>query len=203
VAKYEYHVERNKNMGFKVQIQADYGSEMLLNVYPRSKSAGGKAVLAFLGGLQTYCDWAEDDAQKYPELKAVVEWYRLLEQSAEVSFCPICQALLDCMWGDGGDPTEYREDEYEFFRKRSPAVGDDFTEEKFKSWVRQSKERWKPIDDVMRGVQLLLEMFKNSTAQALEGFYEPEDTIPDFEALSANLDWLSMRGREVVRLNFN
>jgi hypothetical protein len=107
------------------------------------------------------------------------------------------------MWGDGGDPTEYREDEYEFFRKRAPAVGDDFTEEMFVTMVRQSGEQWKPIGEVMRGVQLLLTVFEESTSEPLEGFYEPKDTIADFEALVANLELLAKRGNEVVRLNFN
>jgi hypothetical protein len=107
------------------------------------------------------------------------------------------------MWGDGGDPTEYREDEFEFFRKRRPAGGDDLSEDMFQTMVRQSAEWWKPIDEVMRGVRLLIEVFESTEIEALEGFFEPDDTIPDLEALMANLDFLAKRENKVVRLNFN
>lgn len=188
-------------MGFRLQIQAEHGSEMLMNLHPEDKPSGGKAVLAFLIGLHNHCDGLEIDEED-PIMQAIAEWYRKLEQLAGGSFCPTCRALLDCMWADGGDPTEYREDEYEFYRKRCPGVGDDFTEEDFQRRVRDSGERWKPISEVIAGVQLFLGVFERSDLETLDGFYEPEYTKSDFEALLANLELLAKRGNTVVRLNF-
>lgn len=189
-------------MGFSLQIQAEYGGEILMNLHPEGKPSGGKAVFAFLSGLYNHCEgmWDEEDD---PLMRTIYEWYRGLEQSAGASFCPTCRALLDCMWGDGGDPTEYREDEYEYYRKRCPNIGDSFTKEMFQEMLRQSRERWKPIGEVIRGVQWLVDLFERSKLEPLEGFYEPGDTKPDFEALLANLRLLAKRGNTVVRLNFN
>ena len=158
-------------MAFWLQIQADYGSESLQNVHPDREAAGGKAVCAFLDGLQVHCSWTEEDPRKHPELTAVEAWYRVLEQYTGTSLSSTCGALLDCMWGEGDDPLE-------------------------------SSENWKAIDEVTRGVRILLDAFRNSKVQPLEGFYEPENTIPDFEALLANLELLARRGNKVVRLNF-
>lgn len=188
-------------MGFSLLIQTGYGGEALINRHPEGKPAGGGAVFEFLGGLQTLCDWTDNNSG-YPDLKSVVEWYRKLERSAGVSFFPACQTLLDCIWGDGGDLTEYREDEYEFFKKRNTGVGDEFTEEMFQRMVRHSRESWKPIGDVIGGVRLLLNVFEHSKIEPLEGFYDPEYTKPDFEALLANLELLAERGNKAVRLNF-
>lgn len=189
-------------MGFRLHIQADYGSEILSNIHPDGKGSGGKAVFAFLGGLQLLHDWNDGEEHEFPDLQSVVDWYRALEKSAGMTFFPTCQPVIDCMWGDGGDPTEYKEDEFEFYRKRSPAMAN-LPEEDFREIVRASGERWRPIVEVAKGVDMLLDIFNRAKVEPLDGFYEAADTIPDFEALAANLDFLIGRGSQVVRLNFN
>jgi hypothetical protein len=187
-------------MVFWLQIQADHGSEMLQNIYPDGKRTGGNAVLAFLVGLETYSTWNETKQDSYPELKAVVTWCRKLEILASASIFPICRALLDCDWSDCGDPTRWREDEYEFYKHR---MGDNLTtEEQFLAMVRDYDKHWQPIDKVMQGVRLLLDMFNRVNIEPLEGFYVPEDTIPDFEAFYYNLELLKKRGCQDIRLNF-
>lgn len=187
-------------MGFSVQIEADRGSEVLQNLHPDGKLTGGNAVFAFLMGLLNYCSWKRDGADIYPGLEPVIEWYQQLDDTLSEPLCGLCDALMDCMWGDGGDSTTYYEDEYEFYKKRHLGVPS-ITEEQFRMMVREGDEHWKPIEDVLRGVQQLLNAFKSVTIKPLEGFYEPENTIPDFEALLWNLELLAKRGNEVVRLN--
>jgi hypothetical protein len=184
-------------MGFTVQIQADYGSEILSN-YPM----GGKAVFAFLMGLQTYCTWDDDGplSQNIPGQRQIHAWYAGLDAVMGGNLCATCQAFLDSMWGDGGDSTEYREDEYDFYVKRG---GSTITEAQFLDMVRRYEEHWQPIDDVLGGVRALLHAFANPQVGTLESFYVPEDSLPDFEALATNLAWLADRGNDVVRLNFS
>lgn len=188
-------------MGFSLEIQADYGSVKLGNNHPEGKPSGGKAVFAFLGGLDLLTTWEDDDSLEHPSLRPVVAWYRALEKSAGVALFPTCQPLLDCMWGDGGDSTEYGDDDFELFRENSG--GFEITEEGFHELVRAGRERWRPIPQVAKAVALLLEIFGRVKIEPMDGWYVPEDTIPDFEALAANLDFLITRGHEVVRLNFN
>ena len=171
-------------MGFTVNIESNYGGEILSN-YP----TGGKAVFALLSGLQTYCMMNED----------IEDWYAQLEEKSGELFCEKCRELLDCMWGDGGDSSIYYEDEYEFYKKR----GGILTEEEFQDMVIYSRKAFQPTQKVRDAALFLLQLFKDKQPEPLEGFYQDEDTIPDFEALVANLDLLIQRGSQNVRLNFS
>src|SRR5688572_20115514 len=131
-------------MGFRLRIEADYGNEVLQNDHPREHSSGGKAVLAFLSGLQSYCSL--EGEEEFPELQLIKEWYQHLDDAANSSLCAKCRALLDCMWGDGGDSTVYQADEWEFYKKRHANMIDDgFTEDMFKKMVQDYDLHWKPI----------------------------------------------------------
>jgi hypothetical protein len=181
-------------MGFQIQIEADHGSVILTN-YP----SGGKAVLAFLMGLNGYADSLESvDYYQQSGLEEVGAWYQALEQSAGVPFFPTCRAVIDCMWGDGSDHYSYREDDYDLYSRHGASL----TDEQFRLWVQQSETRWQPVGRVIEIVHLLLDVFERTSAEPLEGFYEPEDTIRDFEALLGNLELLASRKAQVVRLNF-
>jgi len=184
-------------MGFKVQIEADYRSEILQNIHPHGKPSGGKAILAFLTGLSGYTTPFEE-----PNLMYVDKWYQNAEVITKQSFFPICHPILDCMWGDGGDATEYEIYDYHFYLQRHQLTATNFSEADFQEWIRLDRKRWESISDVIKGVQLLLKMFSNHQVEALEGFYAPTDTIPDFEALEHNLKLLDSRGNTTVRLNF-
>jgi hypothetical protein len=177
-------------MGFTVKIESDGGSEILQN-YP----TGGKAVFAFLSGLQAYN--LLDDNDK------VARWYEALEKQSGEKFSVKFRELLDCMWGDGGDSTVYREDEWEIYKLRNPNIESMMTEETFKKMVVQYWQAFQSTEKVRDEVQFLLELFKNAQPEALEGFYVSEDSIPDFEALLTNLDLLISRGSQDVRLNFS
>jgi hypothetical protein len=187
-------------MGFRVRIEADYGGEMLQNLHPENKPSNGKAILAFLLGLENFCSWTDD---KEKELKPIIDWYQKLDNASQSSLCTTCRPLLDCMWANGGDLTSYHEDEWEFYKKRYPSFTDSsFTEDMFKAMVRESQIRWKPIHEVINGVRYLLDLFKQSTPEPLEGFYDPNFSRFDFEALLVNLELLAKRGNKEVRLNF-
>lgn len=188
-------------MGFRVQIEADYLAEVLSNIHPDGKPSGGKAVLAFLAGLEGYALSIRNPDDRCASLEDVDNWYRYVELQTGLSFFPTCQSLLDCMWGDGGDPMVYREDEYAFYVHRCDGHPS-MTEAQFVSMVRDYDKHWQSIADVIAGVQLLLKMFEDDRIESLEGFYVAEDTIPDFEALEANLLFLARRKNESVRLNF-
>lgn len=181
-------------MGFQVRIEADYGSEILSN-YP----SGGKAVEAFLMGLSGYdLTLTTGNRNSDPTLDKLDDWYRELERSTGVSLFPACRALVDCQWGDGGDHYDYRPDEYDLFLKRNP----EFSEEQFQGYIDAHNKTWQPIGEVIKGVRLLVEVFTHNEIAPLEGFYVPEDSIPDFQALLANLELLANRKAQVVRLNF-
>jgi hypothetical protein len=177
-------------MGFTVSIESDNGAEILSN-YP----SGGKAVFAFLSGLQAYS--LLDDKDK------VAIWYKALEKQSGEKFSVKCRELLDCMWGDGGDTTVYGEDEWEVYKLRYPNIESMMNEESFKEMITQYWKAFQPTEKVRDGVQFLLQLFKDKEPEPLEGFYEKEDTIPDFEALVANLDLLIQRKSKDVRLNFS
>jgi hypothetical protein len=130
-----------------------------------------------------------------------MRWYEKLEQAAEVELCRLAQPLLGCMWGDGGDHTEYREDDYEFYLYRVGA-NTPMSEDEFITMLQLSIEHWKPLHEVRDAVKALLDIFQRISPDQLDGFYTPEYTIPDFEALHANLTLLAQRGNQVVRLNF-
>lgn len=188
-------------MGFSVRIEADYGSEILSNWHPDGKQTDGKAVLAFLTGLDLFCGWSDDNYTEDDISKNIVYWYQLFERTAEVRLCASCRSLLDCMWGDGGDHTEYHADDYEFYKYRASYL--QITQTQFQSWLQASEAHWKPINEVIDGVRLRLYVFRHAPIQSLEGFYVPEDTLPDFEALYANLNLLAQRGNQMIRLNFS
>jgi hypothetical protein len=189
-------------MGFWLQIQADNGSEVLRNIHPDG-GIGGKAILAFLIGLSNYTHRLEDKSDDSAELSLsyVYDWFSRVETIMGKTFLPRCEALLESMWGNGGDPTEFREHEYAFFLHRNPSSRS-MSESQFQELVRSNQARWQPIEDVLHGVELLLEMFRQPGIEPLEGFYAPEDTIPDFEALQFNIRLLKQRGNSVIRLNF-
>jgi hypothetical protein len=185
-------------MGISMVIEADMGAEKLTNRHPDpNKYWGGQAVFYFLMGLDNYCAWKSG---RSTHLEQIDNWYRALEQASDFSLCQTCKSLVDCRWGDGGDSTVYSADEYEWYKKRH---GDSTTEEQFNAMVLDWYESWKPIDEVLNGVQSLLRLFRQVSPQPLEGFYHPTTTIPDFEALAANLQLLASRGNETVRLNFD
>lgn len=184
-------------MGISVVIEADYGTEKLINRHPDpGKYWGGQAVFYFSMGLDNYCAWKSG---RGTYLERIDDWYQALDQASGFSLCLTCKSLVDCRWGDGGDSTVYSADEYEWYKKRH---GDSTSEEQFKAMVGRWHESWKPIDEVLNGVHALLGLFQEVSPQPLEGFYHPNTTIPDFEALSANLQLLASRGNKVVRLNF-
>ncbi len=186
-------------MSFEARIEADNGAEILSNLHPDGKRTSGKAVFAFLSGLQTLCYWTASDNST--SLVGIVEWYRRLETSANVQLCSTCRPLLDCMWGDGGDHTEYHQTDYEFYKHRGG--GSQISEADFLKFIQDTILHWQPIDKVIGAIQLLLTIFQNMTVEPLEGFFHPEDSRADFEALYANLKLLSQRGAQTIRLNFS
>jgi hypothetical protein len=187
-------------MGVDVSIEAGFGAEKLINIHPDGRITGGKAVFAFLSGLSLCCDIPSKG--EADSLNHVYVWYEQLDRLQQQPLCVSCRELLDCMWGDGGDSTDYREDDYAFFLHRTGS-STSVTEEQFRQMLRDSFEAWRPIDLVIAGVRKLLDLFQRGGIQELEGFFAPQDTIPDFEALLSNLEWLMKRGNDVVRLNFS
>lgn len=186
-------------MGFRLQIQADYGNEALRNLHPDKRYGSGKAILAFLTGLSGYAH--EITNPDYKPTDPIDTWFQELEWLSELTFMPTCSSLLGAMWADGGDPTEFQEHEYKFYLQR---VGQGaLPEDEFKVMVRGYPNHWQPIQAVREGVQLLLQMFSTPQIKPLEGFFDVEYTPPDFEALELNLKFLQERGNTVVRLNFN
>lgn len=181
-------------MGVSVQIEADYCTEILNNVHPDGRFTGGNAVYALWSGLNSFCMWRDGvSSWMYDH-----EWFLQLEKFSIQPLSVACRAFVDCAWGDDGDGTNYQEDDYEFYKKRHPST----TEEEFLLNLKYAHESWQPIDEVIKGVQLLLSIFKSQPLEDVDGLYISEYAIPDFEALLANLEFLAKRRNNVVRLNF-
>lgn len=188
-------------MGFSLRIETSSG-EALQNIHLRGELTGGSTVFAFLMGLLTYCDWDRTDDTGKSSLQHVFDWYQRLDKLMLNTLCITCQALMASIWGDGGDPTEYREDEYGFYLHRNANSGTKLSEAEFQAMVLTYDRAYQPIEDVLAGVQTLLGAFTENAIEPLEGFYVSESTIQDFEALQFNLEWLEKRSNDEVRLNF-
>ncbi len=173
-------------MGFFVLIEGTY--DTLRNRHPEGKPSGGNAILAFLTGLAVYQDYfaskeGNSDVSINQSVNETMRWYQSVETNFHISFFPDCQALIGSIWGDGGKSIEcYSENDYEFYANPLTSSGA-ITREQFRELLQASRLCWKPITDVINGVRLLLDVFNDLNSTSFEGFYEPMDTIPDFEAL--------------------
>jgi hypothetical protein len=191
-------------MGFNVRIETD--GETLQNIHPDGgKGSGGKAVFNFLSILSYYDSFKGEELNEDDGLKASHDWFIEFEEKA--GDINKCRAFIDCMWGDGGDDTKYRQGDYDLFIKRHGAVrgdGVENTEESFLKFVKASEDAYQHIEDVIEGVRFLLDSFKKYAFES-NFFFMPEDPpyLEDFEALLWNLEFLAKRGNTKVRLTFS
>src|SRR5688500_6789079 len=143
-------------MGFTVLIET--GIETLSNRHPKGAYTSGKAVFAFLCGLESFC--ALSSAADVPSLQKMYAWYTQLTQLSTEDLCGKCKSLLDCMWDDGGDSTQYGDDDYEFYVSRH-SHHQSLTKDEYMKILRSNWETYQPIREVIESVQFLLEVIRN------------------------------------------
>jgi hypothetical protein len=177
-----------------VTVEADYCAGIL-----RTRRQG-IAVLPFLGGLHRF---VKDIKTPDPRSQAEHRWFEQFESRFDQPLRQLFDPILHCMWKNARiDFTQYREDEYRWFLKRHILL-DGPSEEEFKATVKYSNERWSDIDAVMAEVKLLMDVFKQDILQPLEGCYDSQNTLADFEDLYETLEIFVQRGYKLVRLSFS
>jgi hypothetical protein len=176
-----------------VTVEADYRAGIL-----RTRRQG-VAVLPFLGGLHRFVANIETpDSQSHRERL----WFEQFESRFDQPLSQLFEPILHCMWHSRIDFSQFREDEFEWYWKRHMAL-DGISEDEFKALVKYSKERWSDIDAVIAEVKLLMDIFKQGDLQPLEGCYDSQNTLADFEDLDETLEILVRRGYKLVRLSFS
>lgn len=192
-------------MGFGLIIEAD--GETLQNKHPDDalRGSSGKAVFNFLSSLSYYDTCKNDNLMLDNELMDTHTWFEIFEEKA--TSISECRALIDCLWGDGGDFTRYSESDYDLFIQRHGAIrsdGVENTRESFLEFIQKSQQAFQPIEDIITGLRFLLNNFKHHSFEPIY-FYQPEEPsyIEDFEVLILNLEFLEKRGNKRVRLTFS
>lgn len=186
-----------------LQIQADYGREMLMNLYGDKKLPGGRPIFNLLVGIYGYI---QGNWKKETDLDQNINvWFHTLEHLNNEPLRDTYSVLVDHLWGTQDGPLEdYSERDFAAWLRRYPRdiEGRDHTEEDFKRAITYARAAWQPIDEVLDAVRRLLDLLKSPQLKDLDGFFVAEHSIPDFEALLENLMLLKSRDNEMVRLNF-
>jgi len=149
----------------------------------------GKPLLSFQAPLDLYCS---QDSSKEEE-----KWFSKLDEYLGGQLCTLVRPFLDSLYSGNWD---YAEDEYEFFNRRMPAMP--LTEEKFKQGLERAKSAWVDIEFVIIGVERLLAALKATNLESTT-WYDSQDTIAGFEALSQTLSLLARRGATEVRIRID
>jgi len=149
---------------------------------------GGKSLLAFLSILDSQCvlGYAADDA--------VANWIMKFNEQSGCDFCTTAKRLLNAYYG--GD-WEYQEDQYHIFKLREP--GYEITEAQFKKTIREIREKWTKLAELIEDIQVLIGEFKEDYLEETDWYVE-EDTIGDFEGLLQTLILAKQRKAKEVRI---
>jgi len=170
---------------FYAAIETDTGE--FLNVIRPDGRIGGKAVLSFLLGLSGYCSKSGD---------LELGWFATLEARSSEPICQLLHPLLHSFYS--GD-WNYKEDEYEFFRRRAPEMS--LTEDEFREIMHQIIEKWTDLGLILSNVGELMKLVKEDELEA-SSWYVPRDTVTDFDALFQTLKMASERKAHRVRIRF-
>ena len=149
---------------------------------------GGKALFAFLSILDSQCNYhyASDDT--------VSHWIMKFNEQSGYDCCETLRKLLNAYYGGDWD---YEDDQYNLFRLREPSF--EMTEADFKKTIREIREKWTNLVELIEDVQVLIGEFKKGYV-AKTDWYVEEDTIGDFEGLLQTLILAKERKAEQVRI---
>ena len=172
---------------YRACIEADTGD--YLTVRNDSNRMVGKAALAFLGAMSSYCIGSNDEETQ--------NWFSQFEKHSPKPVCSLLEPLDQVYYvGDWN----YTEDEYDIFIKRSPEFAN-FPEDRFKNAVRQVNEKWTSTTAVLNSIDALLSLL-DQVLPVSTYWYNPEHTIPDLRYIQRTIVFLQERGAEKIRIKF-
>ena len=173
-------------MGFVASIETDIGDNLrLLHADGR---LGGKALLSLLTALGNRCPETDDH-----ELQA---WFERLESFASLSICTLTAPLMGAWYAGEWD---YRDDDYDIFRRRSPQMP--LSEELFKQTLQHIAARWGEIEQLRAATEVLLQALDGAHLEAT-WWYDPDWTRRDLGALMQTLTLAAERYASQARIKF-
>jgi len=173
-------------MGWSAIVETDFGDRYTL-IRPDGWS-GGKALLSFLSILDSQCKYG------HAVDNTVTSWITKFNEQSGYDFCETSRKLLNAYYGGDWD---YEEGEYNIFRLRDP--GFEITEAEFKKTIREIREKWTNIAELIEDLQVLVAEFKKGYLEETDWYVE-EDTVGDFEGLFQTLALAKERKAKRVRI---
>ncbi|MEO5887496.1 MAG: hypothetical protein ABIQ77_07525 [Anaerolineales bacterium] len=173
-------------MGWSAIIETDFGDRYTL-IRPDGWF-GGKALLAFLSILDSQCNLG------HATDNSVAQWIVKFNEQSGYDFCETAGKLLHTYYGGDWD---YEDDQYHIFRLREP--GFEITEADFKKTIKEIREKWTNIADLIEDLQVLIGEFKKGYLEETDWYVEG-DTIGDFEGLLQTLILAKERSAKRVRI---
>jgi hypothetical protein len=123
-----------------------------------------------------------------------VSWINEFNENSEINFCSTVERLNRLYYsGNWG----YQDDEYRFFVHRSP--GSEMSELDFQRAVKEVREMWADIHDLINDVRVLVGEFRKGYLKETDWYVE-EDTIGDFDGLLYTLILAKERNEKEVRI---
>lgn len=173
-------------MGWSAIIETDFWDAFKL-IRP-DRMIGGKALLSFLTIVDSKCNhgYSGDDA--------VTSWIMRFGEESGFDFCRIITKLINAYYTGDWD---YHDDQYNVFLLRHP--GFEITETDFKRTLREIREKWTNIEELIEDLQILIGEFKKSYLEQTDWYVE-QDTIGDFEGLLQTLILAKERQAKKVRI---
>jgi len=173
-------------MGWSAIVETDFGDRYTL-IRPDGMF-GGKALLSFLSILDSHCN------DGYVNGDTVIDWITKFNEQSNCDFCETIRKLLNAYYAGDWD---YKEDQYNIFRLRDP--GFQITEADFKRTIREIREKWTNIAELIEELQVLIDEFQKGYLEETDWYVE-EDTIGDFEGLLQTLILAKERKAKRVRI---
>jgi len=173
-------------MGWSAIVETDFWDAFKL-IRPDGM-IGGKALLSFLTISDSKC------TQEYSADNTIVSWIMRFSEKSGYDFCETLAKLNNAYYTGGWD---YEEDQYNVFLLRYP--GFEITETDFMRTIREIREKWTNIDELIEDIQVLIGEFKKGYLEQTDWYVEP-DTIGDFEGLLQTLVLARERQAKKVRI---
>lgn len=177
-------------MSVEATIETEYGERLLVwhvNGYP-----GGQGVESFLNVLVDYCFENENNVRP----QEVDNWFAKLESALGRSICELTKPLRTGFYYGSW---EYAEEEYERFLAQARDMP--LSEEEFKQTLHQLAKTWVPVKEMLHMVTVLVDLLVKADLEAT-WWYDPEDTLADFQALKEAVE-LANRGPDCkMRIQF-
>jgi hypothetical protein len=155
---------------------------------------GGKPLHVFLSALRVCFDESVIIESASDADKVILLWFSNLSEIAAKPVNVFAKPLERCYYvGD------YSQFEYGLLSERDCLPED---REKWKRMYAELDDRWVSVDDLVNGVTELLRLLKEVNLEPV-WWYEPDDTLPEFEIFLETLILASSRGAKKVLIQFS